>query len=196
MKNLNQIFEFIKLTNDFQKIKRRVLVQGEDSQENDVEHSYQLAMVGWYLVTANTLSLDVNKIIKYGLAHDLVEVYAGDTYAFDTDQSVLDSKVSREAEAAKQLRQQFSDFPELHEYIDGYKHLADVEARFVYALDKVLPMINGYLDGGRGWKKEGVTLDMIQNLKADKIALSPEMKIYFDELIDILKKEEHRLFNP
>jgi putative hydrolases of HD superfamily len=194
MQAFQNIIKFIELMHQFQKVKRRVLIIGTDAQENDIEHSYQLGMAAWYVVVSQKLHLDPDKVLKYGLVHDLVEVYAGDTYAYDTDQTVLDSKVSREAEAATQLQREFPDFPDLHEYIDGYKHLADAEARLVYALDKLLPMINGYLDGGRGWKKEGVTLEMIKNLKADKIALSPEMKVYFDHLIVTLEKKESELF--
>jgi len=194
MQEMNDVFKFVKLTHDLQLVKRRLWATGEDRQENDAEHSFQLGMLGWYLVSAHGLALDSDKVLKYGLVHDLVEAYAGDTFAYEQDESIKNSKIEREAAAAEKLKKEFADFEELHQYIKGYKDHVDKEAKFVYALDKIVPLLNIYLDKGRSWETERVTLDMILNYKIDKIAESPEAQKYFDQITAILKDQESALF--
>jgi len=146
---LEQIFKFIKLTHDFQKVERTIFVAGTNRNENDVEHSYQLALVAWYIISTYKLSLNIDLAIKYGLLHDLVEVYAGDTYIFDKDQSVIDSKVEREYKALERLKDEFPEFSEMTDLIVQYEKREDEESKFIYALDKVVAPINIYLDGGK-----------------------------------------------
>lgn len=194
MDNLKDALNFIKLTQNFQKIKRVILVNGTDERENDSEHSFQLALLAWYLIDSQKLDMDVNKAIKYSLVHDLVEVYAGDTYIYTQDANLKSSKPEREREAADRLRKEFPKFKDLHETIQEYEKKETLESKFVYALDKVIPVLNVYLDDGRTWKKMEITLDMIIKNKADKVALSPEVKKYFDSIIEILKLKQQELF--
>lgn len=191
---LEQIFKFIKLTHDFQKIERVTLVSGTDRMENDAEHSYQLAMVGWYIVSNYKLPLNVDLVIKYGMLHDLVEVYAGDTYIFDKDPSVHESKVEREREALNRLKVEFPEFSEMTDLIDAYEKREDEESKFIYALDKVVAPINIYMDGGALWKVKGVTFNEMVDNKKDKVAEHSEVKKYFDQLVVLLEKEKHLLF--
>lgn len=194
MNDLDGFLRFIGLINDFQKIKRRVLIRDEEVWENDVEHSYQLALAAWYFISVKQVSLDLHLVIKYALIHDLVEVYAGDTYIYDPDPAVINSKVEREKAAQEQIVREFSEFSDLHGCIEAYETRADKESKFVYALDKILPMINIYLDGGRTWRKESVTLQMLVDHKTDKVAFSPEVAQYFAEFIAMLKNSQLPLF--
>ena len=86
--------------------------------ENDMEHSYQLVMLAWYLMDAYKLDLDSNLVMRYCLVHDLVEVYAGDTYTFTQDVDHLSSKVEREEKALLLIKEKFQEFPEMTEYIE------------------------------------------------------------------------------
>jgi 5'-deoxynucleotidase YfbR-like HD superfamily hydrolase len=76
MSSIDPLFKFLQFLIDFQHIERVIYIQGFERKENDVEHSYQLAMLCWFTVMENQLSLDVHKVISYALVHDLVEVYA------------------------------------------------------------------------------------------------------------------------
>ncbi len=192
---LEQIFKFIKLTHDFQKVERTIFVAGTNRNENDVEHSYQLALVAWYIISTYKLSLNIDLAIKYGLLHDLVEVYAGDTYIFDKDQSVIDSKVEREYKALERLKDEFPEFSEMTDLIVQYEKREDEESKFIYALDKVVAPINIYLDGGKLWKVKGVTFDELVNNKTPKVAEHAEVKKYFDQLLVLLEKEKQELFH-
>ena len=135
---LKKLLSFAKLLGELQAVERVIRVRGADRWENDVEHSYSLAMLAWY---------------------------------------ILDTEV-----------------PELHAAIRGYVTKEDAESRFVYALDKIEPILKIYLDGGETWQKKGVTLEMLYESKKDKVALSPEIQPYFGELMALLRKEEKELF--
>ncbi len=191
---LQKLLEFSKMLNELQAVERVIRVPGSERWENDVEHSYSLAMLAWYIIETEKLALDRGKVFQYALAHDLVEVYAGDTYLFSADKKFLASKPERERLAAERLAVEFPEVPEMHAAIRGYVTKEDPESRFVYALDKIEPLIKLYLDGGRTWKEKGVTLEMAYESKKDKVALSPEVKKYFDEFMELLRREEKQLF--
>lgn len=195
MNQLQDLLKFVQLTLDFQQVRRRIIVKGEERNENDVEHSFQLALTAWYLVEKDKLPLRKDLVLKYGLIHDLVEVYAGDTYLFEPDETIKNTKVQREHEAAEKLKLEFPEFPGLHAAIQAYEKRADKESQFVYALDKILPMINIFLDEGRTWKKEGITLQQLIEAKTDKVVISKEITDYFNQLAATIKEREKDLFN-
>jgi len=192
--NLDKIFDFVRFTHEFQQVRRVLLVNNEERQENDAEHSFQLAMVGWYLIESMNLDLNVNKVIKYALVHDLVEVYAGDTYFFTTDDELRNGKKKREEEALKQIEQRFPQARKLVKLMEEYENKINDEVKFVYALDKILPVMNIYLDNGKSWRRAKVDLKMLWT-KEEKIKLSPEIYQIWKELWKLLKKNEKKLFN-
>jgi putative hydrolase of HD superfamily len=138
--------------------------------------------------------LDREKVLRYALAHDMVEVYAGDTYLYTEDKALLDSKPERERLAAERLAAEYPEMPELHAALQAYVDRDSAESRFVYALDKIEPILKIYLDGGRTWQEKSITLDMLYQNKKDKVALSPEIQPYFDALMTLLETEKHKLF--
>lgn len=190
---IDGLIKLVELTNRFREIERIILIKDSDRKENDLEHSFQLALCAWYVITTNKLSLNVEKAIKYALVHDLVEVYAGDVFFYDQeDPKVAQQKKEREADALEKLRKEFSEFQEMAELIDNYQNKAEEESKFVYALDKVVSPINIYLDGGRIWQSHNITLEKLYNSKKPKTDVYPEVGKYFDQLKEIL--EQHRDF--
>lgn len=191
MYNFDDMMKFIELTHRLQQVRRTIFVTHEDRNENDVEHMYQLAMLSWYIIEREKLPLDLHRVLRYALVHDVVEAYAGDTYFYNEDKN---DKMVREHAAAERLKKEFPEFPDLHECIESFEKREDAESKFVYALDKVIPVANIYADGGRSWKRDGVTFVDVLKYKTDKVAVSPEIKRYFDELVDRLCAEESSLF--
>jgi putative hydrolases of HD superfamily len=191
---LDKLLSFAKLLNELQAVERVVRVRESERWENDAEHSYQLAMLAWYTVIQDKLPLDAERVLKLALAHDIVEVYAGDTYIYSTDQAHLDSKPERERTALERLQTEFPEAKEILAAAAEYAARTTPESRFVYALDKILPVISIYLDGGRTWHEKGVTLAMLEAHKRDKVALAPELVPYYEELITLLRSEEEKLF--
>ena len=188
--NLDNLLRFAELMHTLQSVKRATFVNGEDRKENDIEHQYQLAILAWYIIDSENLSFDKDLVIQYALIHDVVEVYAGDTYFFG-DRT---GKEERERASAERLKIEFPEFKDLHVLIEKYERQEDRESKFVYALDKLVPVINIYLDKGRTWKHYGVTREMLVVNKAEKIKGSEEVKAYFDEMIIRLKEDEPELF--
>ncbi|HSI20944.1 MAG TPA: HD domain-containing protein [Verrucomicrobiae bacterium] len=184
MPHLPHLIEFVAFTHEFQRIQRSIFAQGEERHENDAEHSFQLALTGWYLIESDNLPLNRIRIVELALTHDLVEVYAGDSPVF---QEKTGSKDEDEKEAVQQLKKQFPGFTSLEPLLNEYKERATEESKFVYALDKLLPIINNYLDGGRSWKMDKVSIGRVIQEKTAKVGISPAVNEYYPALIELLQ---------
>lgn len=152
--DIHRVIEFQKLLLQFAHVERVTHRKHKDSviQENDTEHSYNLAMTAWFMAEYFP-ELDRDLIIRLALVHDMVEIHAGDTYIY-ADTEVLATKRDREAQALQQLKADWSDFPEMTQHIEDYEHRTSAESRFVYALDKIMPMMLIYINGAtRGSRK-------------------------------------------
>lgn len=184
--DIHRLLEFQKLLDQFSQVERRNhrKQNGQYIAENDTEHSYNLAMTGWYLAQWFP---DLNKdlIIRYALVHDLVEVHAGDTFTYGSE-AELASKEQREHDALLKLEQDWGDFEEMTKAIHAYEERSDAESRFIYALDKIMPIMMIYIHDGYSWNLDKVTVKMLYDAKIAKIKLSPEITPYFDQLHDLL----------
>jgi putative hydrolase of HD superfamily len=150
---------FTELLHAFQLVERVAHVPQKNRWGNDVEHSYLLAMLAWYLADSLDLHLDRDRILRYALTHDLVEIYAGDTYIFTTDKKEKETKHQREEESRVRIKKEFPEFKDLHSAIEEYESRNDKESAFVYAVDKLIPVITNYIQDGRTWKKMDVPFD-------------------------------------
>lgn len=178
---IDRIAELQQLIADFSKIERVVSYADTGRKENDVDHSFGLALTCWFMAPKVAPELDIHKILMYALAHDLVEVHSGDTYVFDEEG--VKSKAVREAAAMDKLADDWSDFPEMIDYMRGYADKRDAEARFVYTVDKLLPplLINiGRKDAH--WHEHEVTREMHETEKDKKMRSSPELAGYREAL--------------
>lgn len=156
---LDDILPFVWFLQEFRKVERIVYYPGSDRQENDAEHAYQLAMVAWYIIEKKQLKLDVWKVMKYALVHDLVEIYAWDTIPFDNNSIEVQTKSIREQEALDRIKKKFPEVHDIWSRMDGYEWKKDKEAKFIYALDKILPIMNTMIDDWRAWKDFVVSCD-------------------------------------
>ena len=146
-------------------------------------------MTAWFLAEYFP-ELDDTLLVKIALVHDLVEIHAGDTYVY-ADQALLDTKPAREKEALEKLKHDWEDFPEMISHIEDYELRSSPEAKFIYALDKLMPVMLIYINDGLTWKEEGITVKMLHDVKKAKVALSPEIQPYYDQLRDILLDSPH-----
>lgn len=189
--DISRVIELQKLLLIFSQIERIVDRRHKSDyiRESDTEHSYNLAMTAWFLAP-HFPELDANTIIKFALAHDIVEVHAGDTYAFGGPE-LIDTKAAREAAALKQLEAEWADFPDLLNTIHEYETKSSAEAKFVYALDKIMPIMVIYINEGYTWQQEGLTLERLHAVKKHQIALSKEIQPYYEELFQLLMDSPH-----
>jgi len=179
----NQI-EFIMEVDKLKGIMRKNRITVDDRTENDAEHSWHLAMMAPLLVEYVPEEVDLLKVFKMLVIHDLVEIDAGDTFAFDEKGYV--GKFERELEAAKRI---FGILPE-----DQSKELLDlwlefeegnsIEGKYASAIDKIQPFILNSHTGGRSWTENNVTkTQVLKRMKIIKDA-SEELWNYFLELLD------------
>lgn len=151
-KQINFLLEADKMKN----ILRQTLTISDRRRENDAEHSWHFALMAFVLSEYASEDVDINRVIKMALVHDLVEIYAGDTYAYDIDNNK--SKAEREKSAADKL---FSMLPDnQRDEIRGLWEEFDAEntpdACFAAAIDRLQPMLNNYYTEGQSWRNNKV----------------------------------------
>lgn len=186
--DLIQLMKFMEMTNKFNLVKRLV-PKKDDTLESDPEHCFQLALVSWYLIQKHELALDLEKVFKYALAHDLVEVYAGDVDAFTQTEEVAQKKKQAEHKAYERLKKEFPEFPEIFQIIQEYEKKIDQESRFVYSLDKILPVINIELNNGDYYLKNQSTREIYMRFKDKKIQQHDLNYEYFQLLTTYLDQK-------
>lgn len=159
---LNQQLQFIAEIDKVKKIIRQTLLLDKSKQENDAEHSWHMAMAMFILLEhSNHKNLDLVKAVKMVLIHDIVEIDAGDAYAYDAKAN--EGKFEREVKAADRIfgllpKDQAEEYKKLWlEFEEG----ESPEAQFVGAIDKFMPMYHNYLTEGEQWKKHEVTTSMV-----------------------------------
>lgn len=184
MSDLDKLLKFTKFTHKFQQVKRTVFVNHEDRMENDSEHSFQVAMLCWYYIGLKKLDYDLDKVIQYSLVHDLVEIYAGDSYFYGNSR---DGKAEREAEALKTIENEFPEIEQITKLIHDYENEVDEEAKFVRCFEKMIPVLNIYLDKGRSWQHGKVTIEMLLTKKVPKIIRCEELVEIWSEFEELLK---------
>lgn len=186
MVSIERIADLQQLIADFASIDRTLNLANKSRFENDVDHSFGLALTAWFLAQKIAPDLNLQEVFKYALAHDIVEIHAGDTFLFGPSE-YLASKSDRENAALERLATEWPDFPELIEYARGYKEHRDEEAKFVYALDKLLPILMVNLgEKSVFWNRHKITKETLIE-KKKRIKVSKYMKPYYDELIKLLE---------
>lgn len=187
MSKIERLIEFTRFYIDFQHTLRKVKVVGEDRYENNPEHSFQVAMTCWYLISEFDIEMDLSLVLKYALIHDILEVFTGD-YFFIVDSQMARKKEEEEEKAIDKLIERFPNLLEIKELIIKYNSKSDKEARFVNAVEKILPVINIYLDGGRTWKDEDMDWDSLISNKDRKVSISEFPLELWNEFKPILEK--------
>jgi putative hydrolase of HD superfamily len=154
--------EFIAECDKLKEIFRQTFNTRSRRAENDAEHSWHLCLCVIVLAEhANAPRLDVLRVLKMVIVHDLVEIDAGDTFGYDTVGQV--DQHARECVAADRI---FGMLPEdqAHEFRalwDEFEAQQSPEAKFALAVDRFQPvLLNCRTDGG-GWKRHGVTQDRV-----------------------------------
>jgi putative hydrolases of HD superfamily len=140
---------------------RRTYLLNEDRAENTAEHSWHLAMMAILLAEHANEPVDVARVIKMVLVHDIVEIDAGDTYFYDTA-AALD-KAAREHAAAERI---FGILPrdqgkELRQLWEEFETGTTADAKFAVALDRFMPQLHNYHTQGRSWAEHGITADRV-----------------------------------
>ncbi len=158
---LKKQFEFIQEIDKEKNIFRQTYLADANRKENDAEHSWHMAVMAMLLSEYSNEEIDVLRTMSMVLVHDLVEIYAGDTYAYDTAGN--SDKLEREIAAADRL---FAILPDdqrdkLRGLWDEFEAGETAEAKFASTLDKIQPLMLNNASGGLSWQEHGVKASQV-----------------------------------
>ena len=156
-KQLSFIIEIDKVKNIF----RQTYLSDKNRKENDAEHSWHIALMALLLKEYAEESVDVLKVMTMVLIHDLVEIDAGDTYAYD--EAGNQTKRQRELAAAERI---FGILPEdqgkyLRELWDEFEAYETAESKYAHLLDNLQPLLLNDAADGIAWLEHGVKKSQI-----------------------------------
>lgn len=174
-------FEFLKEIDKEKNIFRQTYLADGMRKENDAEHAWHMALFVMVLSEYANEDIDVLKTMKIVLIHDLIEIYAGDTYAYDSKGN--ESKRGRELAAADRL---FNILPEdqteeFRALWDEFEENITPEARFANTMDKIQPLMLNNASEGRSWEEHGVHASQVYGRNEKTHLGSEELWKYADE---------------
>lgn len=156
-KQLDFILEIDKEKNIF----RQTHLSGHGRNENDAEHAWHMAIMAYLLQEYSNEKIDVARVMLMCLIHDVVEIDAGDTYAYDAEG--LKTQKAREEAAKERL---YSMLPEdqkadLTAIFDEFEERKTPEAKFARALDNLQPLLLNNSNDGGDWRNHNVTAEKV-----------------------------------
>ena len=182
---LKKQIDFILEIDKEKNILRQTHLSGHGRRENDAEHAWHMAIMAYLLREYSNEPVDIGRVMLMCLIHDVVEIDAGDTYAYDTEG--LSTQKEREEAAKERI---YSLLPEDQKEMlvcifDEFEENQTAEAKFAHAMDNFQPLLLNNSNDGGDWREHGVHAAQVYG-RQEKTKLGSE-KIY--EVTDqILKK--------
>ena len=161
MERLEQQLKFIVEIDKVKNIFRQTYLADGERKENDAEHSWHIALMAYLLQEYSEEPVDVPKVMLMVLIHDLVEIDAGDTYAYDSEGTK--TKREREVKAAERI---FGILPEdqgayLRELWDEFEEYETADAKYAHLLDNFQPLLLNDASNGKSWEEHVVQKEQI-----------------------------------
>lgn len=181
---LKKQMEFLLEMDKLKFINRQTYLSDGVRKENDAEHSWHLALMAVLLAEHAEEKVDLLKVITMVLIHDLVEIDAGDTYAYD--EAGKQTQRAREEKAAERIfgmlpKDQGENFRALWEEFDAYE---TPEAKFAHVCDNVQPLMLNHATGGKSWRERGIKRSQVEKRNSRVGESSQTMKAYIEEILD------------
>ena len=183
MNRFEQQMKFILEIDKVKNVFRQTYLADGNRKENDAEHSWHMAIMAFLLKEYAQEEVDIMRVVLMVLIHDLVEIDAGDTYAYDLDG--LQTKREREVKAAERIfgllpKDQEEQFRELWDEFEAYE---SAEAKYAHMLDNFQPlMLNDALDG-KSWKEHKVKKSQIYSRNAKTMEGSEKIWEFMKDLV-------------
>ena len=158
---LRQQLSFILELDKEKNILRQTHLSGHGRRENDAEHAWHMAIMAYLLREYANEAVDIGKVMLMCLIHDVVEIEAGDTYAYDA--AGLATQKEREEAAKVKL---YSMLPadqaaELMALFDEFEAWETPESRFAHAMDNLQPLLLNDSNDGGDWREHGVSAEQV-----------------------------------
>lgn len=194
--NLLKQISFIKEIDKIKYIQRKTKLFNSNRHENDAEHSWHLAMMAIVLAEHSDKKIDILKVLKMVLIHDIVEIDAGDTFLYDTTKNHVNTE--EELMAAKRIfgilpQKQAEEFITLWEEFE--EGVTD-DAKFAKSMDKFEPLLQNASNNGGTWAEFNVSYEKVYDKKKEIKNSTASIWDYAEGLINdsvnkgILKKQK------
>lgn len=159
--NLDKLFEFFREIDKEKFIGRQTYLTDAERKENDAEHAWHMAVMALLLSEYSNEPIDLLRTISMILIHDVVEIDAGDTYAYDKEGKSTQNE--REQKAADRI---FGMLPEeqaykMHRLWEEFEEGKTPEAKFAKVMDNIQPLMLNAATDGKSWSEHGVKLSQI-----------------------------------
>jgi putative hydrolases of HD superfamily len=171
-------------------VERQNRVVDGSRRENTAEHSWHLGIAAMIFAAHSEEDVDLGKAVCMALVHDIVEIDAGDTFAYDD--TGAETKEAREQAAADRL---FGMLPAatgtwFRELWDEYERGDTAEARFVMAVDRLAPMLLNLHEGGSAWRQHGITRSRVEARNRPHVEpVLPDAWQRADELLHLAEQD-------
>ena len=185
LERLLKQMDFIKEIDKIKYIERRTKLFNSNRRENDAEHSWHLAMMAIVLAEHSNEPVDILKVVKMVLIHDIVEIDSGDIFIYDTEMNHNNSEVERKA--AQRIfgmlpREQAEEFIALWEEFEANE---TAEAKFAKAVDRLEPLLQNSSNNGGTWQEYGVKHSQVID---KKIIINEGSETLWDYTTDLLDR--------
>ena len=182
---LQKQLRFLVEVDQMKNVLRQTLLVDKSRRENDAEHSWHLALSAVLLKEHMKEDVDLTKVMIMVLIHDLVEIDAGDTYAYDTAGAA--TKREREVKAADRIfgilpEDQGTYFRQLWEEFEAYE---TADAKFAHLLDNFQPLLLNDASDGKSWAEHGVHKSQVCK-RNERIQETSE--IVWEKMLEIMDK--------
>lgn len=180
---IDRQFDFIREIDKEKFITRQTFLSDAKRRENDAEHAWHMAIMAYLLKEYSNEPVDIGKVMLMCLIHDIVEIDAGDTYAYDAEN--LKTQKAREDAAKERI---FSILPEeqkeeLIKLFDEFEAYETAESKFAHVMDNLQPLILNNSNGGSDWREHGVTKEQVYGRQSKTKLGSERLYEITDKLI-------------
>lgn len=186
MDDLNQQLAFILEIDRLKAVYRQTFVLSDNNRnENSAEHSWHISMMAHILHEYAEEAIDITRVVKMLLIHDIVEIDAGDTFAF-ADQADHDSQEIVELEAANRLFGLLPDeqFHVMKNLWIEFEDAKTTDAKFAKAMDRMLPLLQNIQNSGGSWVKHNICKTQVLKRNNYLEETCPQLWRYACEQID------------
>jgi len=181
---LDQQLRFTAEIDKMTSILRRTMLIDDSRRENDAEHSWHIAVMALLFTEYATEPVDIGRAVKMCVVHDLIEIYAGDTFAYDVAGNK--DKAQREQAAADKL---FAMLPkgqgdEIRSLWEEFDAMQTPDAKYAACMDRLQPFLHNTLTGGHTWVESGTNRASVEKRMAIIKEFMPTVYKWIEQNLD------------